>query len=154
MRSSKFYKIADSIHQLMLMNKIDAGIMNAATAKITEDYQNEKCFIYMEICNTSPMISSVFNSDEMLIIGRDVSKSAICIQDETVSRIHAQLVVENDYLYIRNCSKSQSVGIGKRFRRTNLSTGEYSCLYHSDCVFIGPAKMRFWLFKGKERIIN
>lgn len=154
MRTAKFRKITETIHQMMLMNKIDAEITNSATGKMSDGYQNEKCFVYMEIRNTKPMITYVFNSDEILVIGRDISQTTVCIQDENVSRVHAGLMVKDDYLFIQNCSKTQYVTIRRRLRKICLSEGGYCPVRHTDKIYIGPVKLKFWLFKGKKWIIN
>lgn len=154
MRTAKFNKITETIHQMMLVNKIDSGIINEASGKMSDGFQSDKCFIYVELRNTNPMITCVFNTDEDLMIGRDVQNSAICIQDEYVSRLHARIMLQDDYLYIQNCSESQYVKVRRGLKRIWLSCGDSVWLKHSDTVYIGPVKLKFWLFKGKKWIMN
>ncbi len=153
MREVKKREIANAIYQLMLENKINNDITNSLSGQLN-DKQGQSYFLYLEISNTWPQISYVFNTHRPLTIGRDMHQSVICIQDNSISKCHGCLFEQQGYAYIQNVSKTQGIQIKRGLKKFWVPRDQSSYLKHSDRIYIGNAVLKVYLFRGNQWIVN
>lgn len=151
MNSKQLSEIQNSIRELMLENKIN----NSITGKLKEgEFETQRYFIYVEITNTNPCLSYVFNSNEEIIIGRSVKGTSISIQDPFVSKFHCKLIFYQGYIYMQNISYGNLIEIKNGLKKRVVNPGEETVVFQNDKITLGQEKLRILLFHGLSSIEN
>ena len=154
MNAKKRKQIEKAILKLMRQNKLNDSISNQDYGHSSNLKEYQKCFIYIEITNTYPALTYVFNSDYQIQVGRSVDGNEICIQDPEVSRKHFQFYVYDGYLYLQCTSTTNPVMIKRGFRKLYVDYGNSEPVYHKDIIVIGQTCMQAYLIYGTDSIIN
>ncbi len=154
MNAKKKKQIEKAILKLMRQNKLADSIANqdSGHSSILKEYQ--KCFVYIEIINTYPVLTYVFNSDYPILVGRSVEENEICIQDPEVSRKHFQFYVYDGYLYVQCDSATNPVMIKHGLRKKYVEYGCSEPIYHKDIIEVGQTRMQAYLIYGTDSVIN
>lgn len=154
MNAKKRKQIEKAILKLMRQNKLADSIANQELehSGILKEYQ--KCFIYIEIINTYPALTYVFNSDQPIMVGRSVEENEICIQDPEVSRKHFQFYFYDGYFYVQCNSVTNPVIIKRGFHKIYVDYGCIEAIYHKDIIEVGQTRMQAYLIYGTDLIIN
>lgn len=150
MNSKKKKQIEKAILKLMRKNKLNDSLYN----NVGGGKEFEKCFIYIEIINTSPALTYVFNSNQPILVGRSIEENEICIQDLEVSRSHCQFFVHEGYLYLQCFDVKNPVKIKRGFHKIYVDSGYSELIYHKDVIEIGQTLMQAYLIYGTDSVIN
>ena len=116
------------------------------------EYQRK--FIYIEFINTKPVIAYAFNDDEQLVVGRDVNKCNIIINDVTVSRTQCIITTHHNNIYVKEKGTTNPTCIKTNTGRIYLNPDEYMPVYQSDILIVAGIKMRILLIQGLDIIVN
>lgn len=154
MRTAKRKQIEEAVYKLMLENKLNRSITNDLVQAVRKERESDKYFIYVEIRNTRPLVSYVFNSDREIRIGRDQDNCSICIQDPYISRQQGKLFQERGFLYIENMAMQNQIVIKRGLRRHVLSGRDVQAVLQGDTIIIGEARLKALLLHGAAEIVN
>lgn len=153
MRAKKLRKIKLAVHEVMLNNKLDKYVSNGYFGNQPEMRESERMFIYIEIINTNPRLSYVFNSNETIVVGRAL-ENTICIQELEVSKRQCEIFEYKGLPYVRNLSKHNQISVKHGMKKELLNYGEAAPLYKKDIIRIGSSKIQVVLIQGQDYIIN
>ena len=153
MKEKKMKRIRQTIYEVMLNNQLDAYIVNNNNNTTGNLKESEKLFIYVEIINTSPKISYVFNAGGNIAVGRAVD-STICIQEAAVSRKHCEIFEYSGFVYVRNVSTSSRLAVKHGMKKEWLDCGESVPVYKKDRIYVGTNILQVILLQGQDYILN
>ena len=152
--SKKLKRISTAIYGLMRANVLNDSISHNASAGLGQTHELLKYYIYIEICNTEPVIDYVYNTDCAIAIGRQVDGNTICIQDPAVSRKHACVYEQGGSLWIENVSGENVIDIRSGLFHTTVYAGEVVSVASDDVIKLGDEKFRMYLLQGPETVVN
>ena len=149
-KKSRETQTLQSLYKLMELRVLNRTLQNRISSEWAAAEEYRQLFIRIELLDTKPWMACLFAMDECVTIGRS-RENKICIRDDSLSRMHCKILMQNNTLYLQDMDTTNGTKIKRGwFRKVTLQPGNVVELHKGDIIYAGHYRMKIATYYGHQ----